>query len=119
MRRGEREGERRGLPVNQPANIDEEVIGCSNVGLTVTDSYLWVDNWYNKLWVKLEVARGSLVVIPFGGRRLFIAADRDYIIGVGGLVSLLLIAALLGMQMNRVAREIVFRTKEISIRSAN
>ena len=51
------------------------------MGLTVTDSYLWVDNWYNKLWVKLEVASGSLVVIPLGGRRLFIVADRDYIIG--------------------------------------
>lgn len=53
------------------------------MGLTVTDSYLWVDNWYNKLWVKLEVASGSLVVIPLGGRRLFIVADRDYIIGAG------------------------------------
>lgn len=87
------------------------------MGLTVTDSYLWVDNWYNKLWVKLEVASGSLVVIPLGGRRLFIVADRDYIIGVGKLGSLLLIAHLAGMQMNEVARKIVFRTKERNFNS--
>lgn len=82
------------------------------MGLTVTDSYLWLDNWYNKLWVKLEVASGSLVVIPFGGRRLFIVADRDYIsLEWGSLVAWLLIAFLPGIQMNS-ARKIVFRTKE-------
>lgn len=71
------------------------------MGLTVTDSYLWLDNWYNKLWVKLEVASGSLVVIPFGGRRLFIVADRDYIsLEWGSLVAWLLIAFLPGIQMN-------------------
>lgn len=71
------------------------------MGLTVTDSYLWLDNWYNKLWVKLEVASGLLVVIPFGGRRLFIVADRDYIsLEWGSLVTWLLIAFLPGIQMN-------------------
>lgn len=44
-----------------------------NVGLTVTDSYLWLDNWYNKLRVSL-LASGSLAVIPFGGQRDYLSS---------------------------------------------